>query len=182
MADELSSLRTSAGESQAVDDVVQALFELAQQFLAGCPAPAAAGIEVAGELPGRDAVEPLDLLLLSQLEEVVGIPLAAAALPGAALLPRRVGAADTAALAPSLAGPFQAEFDTGPAGEFFNGTAGSHGKHIPLNTGLLNVGSRAEVRLPGGRPSGRWRRKAPSDPPGSSAVSGGFWSTGSRQA
>src|SRR5256885_10134712 len=94
MTDELSSLGASAGESQTVDDVIEALLELAQQFLTGCLRAATAGVEVARQLPGGDPVEPLHFLLLSQLEEVVGLPLAAAAhLPGAALLARRVGAA-----------------------------------------------------------------------------------------
>src|SRR4030088_2265446 len=105
VADELSSLRTGAGEPQAIDDVVQALLELTEEFLARRLRPPAAGIEIARELPGRDAIEPLDLLLLSQLEQVVGITLAAPALlSGAALLPGRIGAADTAALARDLAG------------------------------------------------------------------------------
>ena len=89
VAHELSSLGARAGEPQAVDDVVQALLELAQQLLTGCLRPAAAGVEVAGQLPGGDAVEPLNLLLLSQLKQVIGIALAAAPLlPRAALLPR----------------------------------------------------------------------------------------------
>src|SRR3989440_12654948 len=100
MAGELSSLGAGAGESQTVDDVVEALLDLAQQFLTGCLRAAAAGVEVARQLPGGDPVEPLHFLLLSQLEEVVGLPLAAPArLPGAALLARRGGAADAAALA-----------------------------------------------------------------------------------
>src|SRR5438132_7928292 len=183
VADELSSLRTGAGEPQAIDDVVQALLELTQEFLAGRLRPAAAGIEIACQLPSRDAIEPLDLLLLSQLEQVVGITLASPALlSGAALLPGRIGAANTAALARDLAGSLQTEFDPGATGEFLNGTTRRHGLRIPLYAGPLNVCSRAEVRPPGGRPSGRWRRRAPSDPRGSSAVSGGSSSTGSDPA
>src|SRR2546427_7698891 len=111
MAHELSSLGTRAGESQTVDDVVEALLELAQQFLTGGLRPATAGIEVARQLSGGDPVEPLHFLLLSQLEEVVGIPLAAAALLGAALLARRVRTADAAALARHPAGAPQAPVD-----------------------------------------------------------------------
>src|SRR5256885_17109481 len=100
MADELSSLGAGAGESQSVDDVVEALLELTQQFLTGCLRAAPAGVEIAHQLPGGDPVEPLHFLLLSQLEEVVGLPLAAAArLPGAAPLARRGGAAEWAPLA-----------------------------------------------------------------------------------
>src|SRR2546426_10626238 len=140
MADELSSLGARAGEAQAVDDVIQAQFELTQQFLTRCLGPPAAGIEVARQLPGGDPVKPLHLLLFSQLEEIVGIALAAAPLlPGAALLPRRIGTADAAALARNLAGPLQAEFDTGSAREFFDGTTGSHAKPIPLYTALSNL-------------------------------------------
>jgi len=149
MAHELSSLGTRAGESQTVDDVVEALLELAQQFLTGGLRPATAGIEVARQLSGGDPVEPLHFLLLSQLEEVVGIPLAAAALLGAALLARRVRTADAAALARNLAGALQAEFDAGSAREFFDGTTGSHAEAIPLYTALSNL-SEAHRRRAGG--------------------------------
>src|SRR2546429_4679088 len=98
------------------------------------------GIEVTRQLPGRDAVEPLHFLLLSQLEKVVGIPLATAALlPAAALLTRRVGTADTAALARNLAGSLEAEFDASSTGEFFDGTTGSHAQAIPRYTALSNL-------------------------------------------
>src|SRR5438132_7697973 len=114
MTDELSGLGAGAGESQTVDDVIEALLELAQQFLTGCLRAATAGVEVARQLPGGDPVEPLHFLLLSQLEEVVGLPLAAAAhLPGAALLTRRVGAADAAALAYNLSRPLVDELVAG---------------------------------------------------------------------
>src|SRR5256885_15861561 len=97
MTDELSSLGASAGESQTIDDVVEALLELAQQFLTGCLRAATAGVEVARQLPGGDPAQPLHFLLLSQLKEAVGLPLAAAArLPGPALLARRVGSAGPA--------------------------------------------------------------------------------------
>src|SRR5256884_9234072 len=95
MTDELSSLGAGAGESQTIDDVVEALLELAQQFLTGCLRAAAAGVEVARQLPGGDPIEPLHFLLLPQLEEVVGLPLAAAArFPAAAPPARRDGRAD----------------------------------------------------------------------------------------
>src|SRR6266566_5596904 len=140
MAHELSSLGTRAGESQTVDDVVEALLELAQQFLTGGLRPATAGIEVARQLSGGDPVEPLHFLLLSQLEEVVGLPLAAAArLPGAALLARRVGAADAAALACNLARALEAEFDAGSAREFFDRATGRHAKPIRLYAALSNL-------------------------------------------
>src|SRR3989441_3724045 len=135
MAYELSSLGARAGEAQAVDDVILAQFELAQQFLTRCLRPTAAGIEVARQLPGGDPVEPLHLLLLSQLEEVVGIALAAAPLlPGAALLPRRVGAADAAALARNLAGPFRPSSTPARRERFFTGRRGALRKPYPYIT------------------------------------------------
>src|SRR5438132_12809185 len=100
MTDELSGLGAGAGESQTIDDVIEALLELAQQFLTGCLRAAPAGVEVARQLPGADPIEPLHFLLLSQLEDVVGLPVAAAvSLPGAALLARRLRATGAAALA-----------------------------------------------------------------------------------
>src|SRR5437870_12420947 len=149
MAHELSSLGTRAGESQTVDDVVEARLELAQQFLTGGLRPATAGIEIARQLSGGDPVEPLHFLLLSQLKEIVGIPLAAAALLGAALLARRVRTADAAALARNLAGPLQAEFDAGTAREVVDRTAGSHAEATPLETGRPNV-NHAHRRRTGG--------------------------------
>src|SRR3989442_2031989 len=127
MTDELSSLGAGAGESQTVDDVTEALLELAQQYLTGCLRAAGAGVEVARQLPGGDPIEPLHFLLLSQLEEVVRLPLAAAArLPGAALLARRVGAAGAAALARDLAGAFEPELDASAPRQFFDGSTGRH--------------------------------------------------------
>src|SRR5437870_11270061 len=158
MTDELSSLGAGAGESQTVDDIVEALLELAQQFLTGCLRAAPAGVEIARQLPGGDPVEPLHFLLLSQLEEVVGLPLAAAArLPSAALLARRVGAADAAALACNLARSLKAEFDTGSAREFFDGMTGSHAKPIPLYTAPSNL-QRIPSTAPLGAPTAADRR------------------------
>src|SRR2546423_14549656 len=112
MTDELSGLGAGAGESQTIDDVIEALLQLAQQFLTGCLRAAAAGVEVARQFPGGDSVEPLHFLLLSQLEEVVGLPLAAAArLPGAALLARRGGGGGAGALSRHPGRPPQAGVD-----------------------------------------------------------------------
>src|SRR5205814_4393154 len=44
-----------------------------------------------------------------------------------------------AALAGNLAGPLEAEFDAGSAGEFFDGTTGSHAQPIPLYTARSNL-------------------------------------------
>src|ERR1700737_4760096 len=136
---ELTGLGPRAAEAQPVDDVVEALFELAQQLLPGCLRSAAAGIEIALELAGRHAAEPLDLLLLFELDQVVRVTLAGAALlSGAALLPRRKRPPGLAALAGDLAGPLEPEFDAGSPGEFFERSTGSHEGPIPLNMGLLN--------------------------------------------
>src|SRR2546423_5763127 len=136
MTDELSSLGASAGESQTIDDVVEALLELAQQFLTGCLRAAAAGVEVARQLPGGDPVEPLHFLLLSQLEEVVGLPLAAPArLPGAALLARRGGGAGAAALSCTPGRPLGAAVHARPAGGGFRMGGGGPSQTIDLLTG-----------------------------------------------
>src|SRR4029077_17140288 len=102
--------------------------------------PGPGGIEIALELAGRDAVEMLDFLLLSELRQVVGIALAAATLlPGAPLLPGRKRPPGVAALAGDLAGSFEPEFDAGSPGELLERSTGSHAGPIPLSIGLLNL-------------------------------------------
>src|SRR4030081_775201 len=140
MRDELTSLRSGATEAQPVDDVVEALLELAQQLFAGRLRPAAAGIEVAAELPGRDAVEPLDLLLFSQLGQIIRVAFAAPTLlPGPALLPRRKRAPGQGAFAGDLAGSLEPEFDARSPGSFFERSPRSHARPIPLPAGVLNL-------------------------------------------
>src|SRR5688572_21451135 len=70
--DELARLRPRHGEAHAIDDVVEALLEDAEQVLAGV-ALLAGGLRVdVAELALEQAVDALDLLLLAQLDGVVG--------------------------------------------------------------------------------------------------------------
>src|SRR5690606_34349912 len=67
--------------------VVEARLEQLQQVLAGVAAAAFGLLEIAAELPLEDAVHALDLLLLAQLQSVVGRtrPRRAAVLAGLAV-------------------------------------------------------------------------------------------------
>jgi hypothetical protein len=121
VGDELSSLCTGAGESEALHDIVQASLELAHQLVTGCLGLTAAGVEVAPQLTGLNTIEPLQLLFLFELRQVVGITLAATTgLARAPLLPRRVGPARLAALAGDLAGALEAELHPGAPGALLN--------------------------------------------------------------
>src|SRR5690606_4732499 len=59
-------------ETHPVDDVVEPRLEQLQQVLAGVALAALGLLEIAAELPLEDAVHALDLLLLAQLQPVVG--------------------------------------------------------------------------------------------------------------
>src|SRR5262249_12970217 len=73
VADELARLRARRREAEPVDDVVQARFEHPQQVLA-CDARALGRLRVVGaELVFEQAVVAARLLLLAQLQEVLGL-------------------------------------------------------------------------------------------------------------
>ena len=93
MADELARLRARGGEAEPVDDVVETRLEHAQQVLAGDAALAVRLLVVGAELRLEQAVVAARLLLLAQLEQVLGLLDAAAA-----VLARRVAAALDGAL------------------------------------------------------------------------------------
>ena len=77
---------TALGEAGAVDHVVQPGLEDAQQVLAGLALLAVGLVVVTAELLLQHAVHPAGLLLLAQLEQVLRVLGAAAA-----VLTRRVG-------------------------------------------------------------------------------------------
>ena len=87
MAHELAGLRARCGEAQAVDDVVEARLEQAQQLLAGDAGAAGRLLVVVAELLLEQAVVAARLLLLAQLEQVLALLDAAAA-----VLTRRIRA------------------------------------------------------------------------------------------
>src|SRR3546814_14953160 len=66
---QLARGRAGHGEAHAVDDVVQAGFEQLQQVLAGVALPGRGLLVVVAELALEQAVDALDLLLLTQLGE-----------------------------------------------------------------------------------------------------------------
>ena len=142
VAHELPRLGSGPGESKPVDGVVEAKLELAQQRFPSCLRLPAAGLDVAPELPGGHPVEPLQLLLLFELQQVVRIALPAAALLQPALLARRIWPPDAAALAGNLAGALEAELDAGAALEFFERSTRSHAAPIPLYMPASNRGPR----------------------------------------
>src|SRR5436309_10380097 len=88
VAHELASLRTRGRETQGVDDVVQTSLELLEQVGARDPFAPLRLREGQPELALEQAVDPLDLLLLAELDSV---PEQLA--PPAAVLAWRVGAA-----------------------------------------------------------------------------------------
>jgi hypothetical protein len=93
VAHELARLRPRRGEAEAVDDVVEPRLEHAEQGLAR-DARFLCGLRVVvAELLLEQAVVPARLLLLAQLQEVLGLLDAAAA-----VLARRVAAALDGAL------------------------------------------------------------------------------------
>ena len=86
--DQLAGLRARAGEAEPVDDVVEPRLEHAQEVLAGVAGPAARLLVVVAELLLEQAVRAARLLLLAQLQQVLALLDAAAA-----VLTRRIRAA-----------------------------------------------------------------------------------------
>ena len=77
VADQLPGLGAAEAEAQPMHDVVQPALEQAHQRVAGVALGAAGAAEVAAELPLQHAVVMLDLLLLAQVQAVVGLLAAA---------------------------------------------------------------------------------------------------------
>src|SRR5262249_11221092 len=109
---ELARFGARGREAHAVDHVVQAPFEQLQQDLAGDAARALGHLEVAAELPFEDAVHALDLLLLAQLQRILG-----ELRPALAVLAGRVVAAFDRALVGVAALALQEELEPLPAAE-----------------------------------------------------------------
>jgi hypothetical protein len=65
--DQLPSLASGIGITQSEYDIVQAHFQDAQEFFAGCPWPSIGGGEVAPELPFQNPEYLSSFLLFSQL-------------------------------------------------------------------------------------------------------------------
>jgi hypothetical protein len=76
---QLARLGAGRAEAHAVHHVVQAGLEDEQQVGAGVATAAVGFGEVLAELALQDAVHPLDLLLLAQLQAVIGRALAGSA-------------------------------------------------------------------------------------------------------
>ena len=83
VAHELARLGARGGEAHAVDDVVEAALEQLQQVLAGGARAARRLAVVVAELALEHAVHAAQLLLLAQLQAVVGQALPALALDAA---------------------------------------------------------------------------------------------------
>ena len=101
VSDELPRLGPAEAESQTVYHIVQAALQQAHQRVAGIALGAGGAAEVAAKLPLQHAVVMLDLLLLPQVQRVVGL-LAAAKLVharrGVAALDRTLGGVAASAL------------------------------------------------------------------------------------
>ncbi len=94
MVHELPGLRTGGGETGAVDDVVEAALENTEQVVAGDALLTGGFLVVAAELAFQDAVHRAQLLLLTQLDQVVALPH-----PGTSVLTGGIGTlVDRAAL------------------------------------------------------------------------------------
>src|SRR5581483_2041419 len=109
VAHELARLRAGGGEAEAVDDVVEPRLEHPQQLLAGDTGALGRLLVVRAELLLEQAVVPARLLLLAQLEQVLALLDAAAA-----VLARRVGAALDGALLRQAALALEEELDALP--------------------------------------------------------------------
>ena len=119
VADELPGLRARGGEAEAVDDVVDPRLEHAQQVVAGDAGALLRGLLVVGaELLLEQAVVPARLLLLAQLQQVLGLLDAAAA-----VLARRIRAALDRALLGQAALALEEELHALAAAELAGGTA-----------------------------------------------------------
>src|SRR6185503_9547452 len=110
VADDLAGLGARGREAEAVDDVVEARLEHAQQRLARDARRLGRFLVVVADLLLEDAVVAARLLLLTQLEEVLRL-----LDPAAAVLTRRVAAALDGALLGQAALALQEELHAFPA-------------------------------------------------------------------
>ena len=117
VAHELPSLGTRGREAQAVDDVVQPRLEQAKEVLAADARAAGGLLVVVPELALEQAVVAARLLLLAQLEQVLRLLDAAAA-----VLTRRIRAALDRALLGQAALPLQEELHALAAAELAAGS------------------------------------------------------------
>src|SRR5260221_6762011 len=99
-------MRPRIGQAQAVNHVIQARLEQAEQVRAGEARTALRFLEIAGELTLQDAVDATGLLLLTKLSGIVRIA-ATTELGVLAVLPRRVGAPFDGTLGGHAARPLQ---------------------------------------------------------------------------
>src|SRR5204863_3091290 len=112
VADELARLRAGGGEAEPVDDVVEPRLEHPQQVLAR-DARALRGLRVVGaELLFEQTVVPARLLLLAQLQQVLALLDAAAA-----VLARRIAATLDGALLREAALALEEELHAFPAAD-----------------------------------------------------------------
>ena len=110
VAHELARLGARGGEAEPVDDVVEPRLEHAQQVLAGDAALLVRLLVVGAELLLEQAVVAARLLLLAQLQQVLALLDAAAA-----VLARRIGAALDRALLGQAALALEEELHALPA-------------------------------------------------------------------
>jgi hypothetical protein len=68
---QLASLVSRGGESEAVDDVVESQFKKAKEVLTGHVGAALSSLKEAAELGLANAIDAAHLLLLAELEAVV---------------------------------------------------------------------------------------------------------------
>src|SRR5262249_9533528 len=127
----------------AIDDVVEAALEQHQQVLAGDALHARRLVVVAAELALGDAVDALDLLLLTQLLAVVRQLLA----PRLTVLAGRIRAPLQAALVGVAAIALQEELHVFSTAQTTNGTdVTSHGSNpAPLGRAAAVVRNRSDV-------------------------------------
>src|SRR4029077_9161517 len=90
--DELARLGPRGGEAEAIDDVVETGLEQPQQVLAGHPALPVRLLVVGAELRLEQAVVAAGLLLLAQLEQVLGLLDASAPVLSGGIAPALDGA------------------------------------------------------------------------------------------
>ena len=144
VADELAGLGPARAPAGAVGDVVEAELEHLQQVLAG-DARAAVRLGVdAAELLLHEAVDAAGLLLLTELEQVLG----ALALAGAAGLAGRVGAPLDRALHGVALGALEEQLHALPAAEPADGSGVASHRSDPPPLGR----AAAVVRARGSRP------------------------------
>src|SRR5215469_2180344 len=164
--DDLAGHVPALRETGPVDHVVQAPLQHLQQGLAGPAAGAGGFLVVVVELPLEDPVDPLGLLLLPDLEQVVVL-----LGPVAAVLTRRVGPDLDGALRRVALGALQEQLGLLAAAALAVGAGvSSHCWFSPSTPGAAWAGG-SHCAEPGGRPGS-------SRPPGRSPGATGWRSPG----